>query len=74
MSWTPIKQKRKFSSCQQFSAFFLSKIFGNRICQTWYKQLENEGIRGIFNNALIFVRVLPKDVLKCGKKKRERNC
>jgi hypothetical protein len=48
MSWTPIKQKRKVYSCQQFSAFFLSKIFGNRICQTWFKQLENEGIRGIF--------------------------
>jgi hypothetical protein len=36
-------QRWKFSFDQQIPLFF-SKIFGNKMWQTWSKQLENEGI------------------------------
>jgi len=34
------------SDCQ--TSFFLSKIFGNEMCQTWCQQLENENLGALF--------------------------
>ena len=39
---------------QQISSFFFSKIFQNKKCQTWYKQLENEGIWALYRGFSLF--------------------
>jgi hypothetical protein len=45
--WELQLRREKFSSDQQISSF-LSKIFGNKICQTWSKPLENDGLRKLY--------------------------
>jgi hypothetical protein len=51
-----MQRSKFFSSDQQTSSFF-SKIFWNRICQTWSKELENEDLRELYRafSIVIFV-------------------
>ena len=47
-------QRWKFSSDQQISSL-LRKMFGNKMCQTWSKQLENDGLRELWRGPLFFL-------------------
>jgi hypothetical protein len=49
----------KFFSSDQLTSSFFSKIFWNRICQTWSKELENEDLRELYRafSIVIFVSV-----------------
>jgi len=48
-----IMQRWKFSSHQLISSF-LNKIFRNTMFQAWSRQLENEGIWGLYRGILLF--------------------
>ena len=61
-------QRCKFSSDQQISSFFLLKIFENKMCQIWSKQVENGGIGTlyiefpVFSSASTFISVQSTDI------------
>ena len=52
-----LEKSRKFSSDQQIFSI-LSKIFRNKVCQTYFaKQLENKGIQALYRGFILFSTV-----------------